>query len=188
MPLTCHGRCALTPKRMLSSNLDFATSRRDARQLLVGQAVRGVCATFCSLRGCARLPLGVKCKVLSSLHGTAAAPRPQYLKYNFDRRAVNTLQHRCCKTACLPTYGIGYAPPLRRATRGSDCPSLLLENPRPSDAARRGRRRLPLTPQEPHDLRPQRAHACRRLWWQRGQREWVGRRAAGGGAARRAAC
>ena len=35
---------------------------------------------------------------------------------------------------------------LRRATRGSDCPSLLLENPWPSDAARRGRRRLPLTP------------------------------------------
>ena len=27
----------LTPKRFLSGNLDFATSRRDARQLLVGQ-------------------------------------------------------------------------------------------------------------------------------------------------------
>ena len=27
----------LTPKRMLSYYLDFATSRRDARQLLIGQ-------------------------------------------------------------------------------------------------------------------------------------------------------
>ena len=27
----------IIPKRCLSSNLDFATSRRDARQLLVGQ-------------------------------------------------------------------------------------------------------------------------------------------------------
>jgi hypothetical protein len=29
--------CALTPKRFLSENPYFATSRRDARQLLVGQ-------------------------------------------------------------------------------------------------------------------------------------------------------